>query len=79
MSDNVAPDDFTRSVPASRSEQLSLFDSLSPAWKRLVDSLPVKQDLREVIAVREKFGLEHGYELICETYEQQYPGWRRPT
>ena len=74
-SHNVVGDSNIRVVRADRLEQLALYDSLPRRWRQLVDSLPVPQDLREVEAVRRRFGEEAGFDLIVQTYREQYPGW----
>jgi hypothetical protein len=72
---NVIGDGNIRVVRADRAEQLDLYDSLPRRWRRLVDSLPVPQDVREVNQVLEKFGDEAGFDLIVGVYKMQYPGW----
>lgn len=72
---NATGDSNIRVVSADRAEQLRLYDALPRHWRQLVDSLPVPQDLREVSAVRAKFGEERGYQLICQVYQEQYPSW----
>lgn len=74
-SGNVVSDSSIVVVRADRAEQMRLYDSLPLRWRRLIDDLPVPQDLREVVAVLARFGEVVGYGLIVETYKGQYPGW----
>lgn len=72
---NISPDENIIIKEVSRAEQMRLYDSLPLRWRQLVDDLPVPQDLREVVAVREMFGDEVGYGLVLETYREQFPRW----
>lgn len=76
MAHNVVSDSHIRVLAVNRQEQLDLYDSLPKRWRVLVDSLPVPQDLREVVQVRQWFGDKDGFELIVKTYQEQYPRWR---
>ncbi len=78
-SGNASPDPNITVLSADRTEQLEIYDSLPRRWRRLIDDLPVPQDLHEVAAVMEKFGESAGYKLIVDIYQQQYPGWRPTT
>lgn len=75
MAHNVVADSHVKVLAVDRQEQLDLYDQLPRRWRQLVDSLPVPQDLREVEQVRQKFGDKAGFDLIVQTYQQQYPGW----
>jgi hypothetical protein len=72
---NVTSDSHVKVLTVDLGEQFDLYDRLPARWKQIVDSLPVKQDLREVEAIRARFGDKEGFDLIVKTYQQQYPGW----
>ncbi len=76
--DNITPDPNIVVLSVDRQEQFDIYDSLPRRWRQLIDSLPVPQDLREVEAVRKRFGEKRGFDLIVSVYRDQYPTWTLP-
>ncbi len=65
-------------VSVSLQQQMELYDALPLAFRILVDSAPIEQNVEQVYAVIHAHG-EAAYDLICSLWEQNFPGWRRPT
>lgn len=64
-----------RPIVVDGEEQLRLYDALPERWRNLVDSLPIKQDMRSITQYLERLGDERGHSLIVENFRLKFPGW----
>jgi hypothetical protein len=58
--------------------EMALYDALSPRFRRLIDEAPIEQQVLELTLVIRQHGPERAYSLVCDLWERNYPGWRRP-
>lgn len=70
--------DKGKSYRVDRVEQLALYDALPRRWRRLADSLPVIQDLRQVTNYYHQLGDARGYAEIVKVFRTKFVGWVPP-
>lgn len=59
----------------NREEQLALLDQLPHDLRRLVQSAPVPEDVRNFVRIYQLYGEVKAKELIIATFSRLYPGW----
>jgi hypothetical protein len=59
--------------------ELAVYDELPPRWRRLVQSLPIKQGMHHIRQYLSVMGERAGYDAIVQTFERSFPGWRSDT
>jgi hypothetical protein len=62
----------------SNRTSFAIYESLPPGWKRLVDSLPIKQDMEKIDEYYHLLGPEEGYERVVTVFRVKFPGWQPP-
>lgn len=67
-----------QALAGPREQEMALYDTLSPRMRHLIDEAPIQQQVLEFCQVIKLHGEQQAYELICELWEREYVGWRRP-
>lgn len=67
-----------QALAGPRKQEMALYDSLSPRMRRLIDEAPIRQQVLEFCRVIRLHEEPRAYELICELWEREYVGWKRP-